>query len=160
MRIALVLLVACSKPNISADIPDTAPSAIPTGGDYETLWCRGGGKSSASTDVKLLTFSAKSKGTSVTTDFQFAKSSKAAGNDGMALEPGTCAYADRTFAGDPIRLTYVEESEAHIRWQTTSSGSTAPTVSVPADDVRSDKWLMKAQVTSKNYIGSYQTFTR
>lgn len=162
--VGLVLTaMACSRPSsVSKEKAEVAtiPTMSAGAGEYEILWCRGGGKAAANTDVTLLTFRARSRGTSIVTQFEFVNATKPAGANGEALEPGTCAYADRIYESSTIRLTYVDESEAHLRWRTTADGAAAPTVAVPADGVRSDGWIMKAHITKAAYIGSYETFKR
>jgi hypothetical protein len=161
---SLSLAIACSKSKTSSVTKENAAPVGSTdgpakpGGDYETLWCRGGGRSSAATDVELLTFSARSKGIYIETNFEFDASPKAAGNAGRALEPGTCAYPDRPYGPGTVKLQYGETERGHIRWRTSATGTSALTASVPADGISSDKWLMKAQVTKAQAIGSYQTF--
>lgn len=155
-----VCATSCSrKTPITRDSAEAGPSAQPSvrpGGDYDTLWCRGGGKSLANHELTIYGFRAGQRGSAIETKFEFEKSAKPAGGDGSALEPGTCAYADRLYEADPVRLTYVEEGTAVIHWTSTSKGTTAPTVLVAADGVRSSSWLMEAKVTKKAYVGSFQ----
>jgi hypothetical protein len=152
----MMLLGGCSRPSIEKE-QSPEPKTIASD-DHETLWCRGGGKASAETRLEVQ--SKRTRATSIGTTFEFAKSAKPAGARGGALEPGTCAYADRTYARDPISLTYAGPVEARITWRTTADGSSPPTLSVPADGVRSDKWLMKAQLSTGDYIASYEIFNR
>src|SRR5438552_18875334 len=104
------------KPTTKEQPTPTPPAADVSrsraGPDYQTLWCRGGGRSSATTAVTLRAFRT---GGVIVTEFEFAKSGKPAGADGSALTPGTCAFEDHVVEPDPIKLTYAEEGEAQLR---------------------------------------------
>lgn len=78
----------------------------------------------------------------------------------MALDPGTCAYVDRVYEKNPVRLAFEEEQKAHITWRASADASTTPTITVRADGLRSDHFYMKAMVNKAGWIGSYEAFNR
>lgn len=158
--------VGCAKPpsitkedggsNVGPESPaKTSPEpAAPT---TRTLWCRGGGEASATVSLSL------SDGPSyhdvhIVVDFQFARAQLPAGAGGADLPPGSCAYADARYEQSPVRLRG-SDNHAELHWHTTAKGNSSVAPSSHADGLKSDRWLMQAEIDpAKPEIVSWQTW--
>ena len=118
--------------------------------EFYTLFCRGGAGISvtASRDLQVIGgSSARYSGVDIIT---FVRSDVAAGSDGKALRPGTCAWADRgMFADEPNKIyqgTY-SQSTMTIYYQTGKPLIFKPQVAFLED---SSSTIMKGQFMGGN----------